>query len=102
MDLNKLLDVADQLKGMVDRLPSMDRGSIVQGQMGVYNSFLLHAERAAARYDIPVQDILAEVGRRGYVGGQEDMIIEVALACRKQALNLAWMTNGSTWRTSPR
>lgn len=79
VDLTRILDVADQLKRMVDRLPSMDRGSIVQGQMGVYNSFLLHAERASERYGVPVQDILAEVGRRGYVGGQEDMIIEVAL-----------------------
>lgn len=80
VDLPKLLDAADQLKSMVDRLPAMDRGSIVQGQMGVYNSFLLHAERASGRYGVPVQDILAEVGRRGYVGGQEDMIIEVAIA----------------------
>lgn len=79
VDLTQILDVADQLKRMVNRLPSMDRGSIVQGQMGVYNSFLLHAERASERYGVPVQDILAEVGRRGYVGGQEDMIIEVAL-----------------------
>lgn len=79
VDLTQILDVADQLKRMVNRLPSMDRGSIVQGQMGVYNSFLLHAERASERYGVPVQDILAEVGRRGYVGGQEDMIIEVAI-----------------------
>lgn len=86
VDLDRLLDAADLLKGMVDRLPSMDRGSIVQGQMGVYNSFLLHAERAAQRYGVPVQDILAEVGRRGYVGGQEDMIIEVAVALRESGV----------------
>ncbi|ALZ99339.1 4-hydroxy-2-oxovalerate aldolase [Corynebacterium glutamicum] len=83
VDVEKILDAADLLKAMVDRLPSMDRGSIVQGQMGVYNSFLLHAERAAARYEVPVQEILAEVGRRGYVGGQEDMIIEVAIDLKK-------------------
>lgn len=83
VDVEKILDAADLLKTMVDRLPSMDRGSIVQGQMGVYNSFLLHAERAAARYEVPVQEILAEVGRRGYVGGQEDMIIEVAIDLKK-------------------
>ena len=69
---------------MVSRLPMMDRGSIVQGQMGVYNSFLLHAERAAERYGIPTTDILAEVGRRGYVGGQEDMIIDVAVSLQNQ------------------
>lgn len=69
----------DVLKPMVDRLPMMDRGSIVQGQMGVYNSFLFHAERAEKRYGVPAADILREVGRRGYVGGQEDMLIDVAV-----------------------
>lgn len=69
----------DVLRPMVDRLPMMDRGSIVQGQMGVYNSFLFHAERAAERYGLNAADILREVGRRGYVGGQEDMIIDVAV-----------------------
>ncbi len=83
VDTDKILDAAEVLKNMVDRLPSMDRGSIVQGQMGVYNSFLLHAERASERYGIPTPEILAEVGRRGYVGGQEDMIIEVALDLKK-------------------
>ncbi|WP_151640395.1 4-hydroxy-2-oxovalerate aldolase [Corynebacterium sp. 11A] len=73
----------DVLKPMVDRLPAMDRGAIVQGQMGVYNSFLLHAERASERYGVPTQDILAEVGRRGYVGGQEDMIIDVAVDLKR-------------------
>lgn len=74
----------DVLRPMVPRLPMMDRGSIVQGQYGVYNSFLFHAMRAEERYGIPTADILAEVGRRGYVGGQEDMIIDVALDLRKQ------------------
>lgn len=87
VDTEKILDAADLLKSMIDRLPSMDRGSIVQGQMGVYNSFLLHAERASKRYGVPVQDILAEVGRRGYVGGQEDMIIEVAVHLQKTSVN---------------
>ncbi|WP_396022034.1 4-hydroxy-2-oxovalerate aldolase [Corynebacterium poyangense] len=84
IDVEKILDAADLLKGMVSSLPSMDRGSIVQGQMGVYNSFLLHAQRAAERYGIPAQDILREVGRRGYVGGQEDMIIDVAVSLKEQ------------------
>lgn len=87
VNTERILDAADLLKSMVDRLPSMDRGSIVQGQMGVYNSFLLHAERASKRYGVPVQDILAEVGRRGYVGGQEDMIIEVAVHLQKTSVN---------------
>ncbi|MDO5098794.1 MAG: 4-hydroxy-2-oxovalerate aldolase [Corynebacterium sp.] len=83
VDVAAILSAAeDVLKPMVDRLPMMDRGSIVQGQMGVYNSFLLHAERAAKRYDVPTAEILREIGRRGYVGGQEDMIIDVAVALR--------------------
>ncbi|HJD78689.1 MAG TPA: 4-hydroxy-2-oxovalerate aldolase [Corynebacterium pollutisoli] len=72
------------LRPMVDRLPMLDRGSIVQGQMGVYNSFLFHAERAETRYGVQAADILREVGRRGYVGGQEDMIIDVAVDLQKQ------------------
>lgn len=75
----------DVLRPMVDRLPMMDRGSIVQGQMGVYNSFLFHAERAAERYDVAAADILREIGRRGYVGGQEDMLIDVAVELQGQS-----------------
>lgn len=84
VDINNILLAAEEvLRPIATRLPSMDRGSIVQGQMGVYNSFLFHAERAAERYDLPTAEILREVGRRGYVGGQEDMIIEVAVALRE-------------------
>ncbi|WP_018296630.1 4-hydroxy-2-oxovalerate aldolase [Corynebacterium lubricantis] len=85
VDVTGLQNAAeDVLRPMVDRLPMMDRGSIVQGQMGVYNSFLFHAERASERYGIPTQDILREVGKRGYVGGQEDMIIDVAVDLQRQ------------------
>lgn len=57
----------------------MDRNAIVQGYAGVYSSFLLHAERAAQRYGVPAYEILTRVGELGYVGGQEDMIIDVAI-----------------------
>lgn len=63
----------------ITRLPWADRSSIVQGHSGVYSSFLLHAERAAERYKVPAHEILREVGERGYVGGQEDMIIDIAV-----------------------
>lgn len=63
----------------IPRIPRMDRASIVQGFAGVYSSFLLHAERAAVRYGVPAHEILQEVGRAGYVGGQEDMIIDIAI-----------------------
>ncbi|MCK7641982.1 4-hydroxy-2-oxovalerate aldolase [Corynebacterium sp. P6145] len=80
VDVEKIQAAAeDVLKPMVPRLPAIDRSSIVQGQMGVYSSFLLHAERASERYGVPTAEILREVGRRGYVGGQEDMIIDVAV-----------------------
>ncbi|HEY0716349.1 MAG TPA: hypothetical protein VGD68_01940 [Streptosporangiaceae bacterium] len=62
----------------------MDRSSIVQGYAGVYSSFLLHAQRAAERYGVPAHAILTRVGEAGYVGGQEDMIIDVALALREE------------------
>lgn len=86
VDIDNILLAAEEvLRPMASRLPSMDRGSIVQGQMGVYNSFLFHAERAAERYGLPTAEILREVGRRGYVGGQEDMIIEVAVSLSEAA-----------------
>jgi 4-hydroxy 2-oxovalerate aldolase len=61
------------------RLPNADRSAIVQGFAGVYGSFLLHAERAAERYGVPAHEILQKVGEAGYVGGQEDMIIDIAI-----------------------
>jgi 4-hydroxy 2-oxovalerate aldolase len=67
------------LRPIVPRLPWLDRASIVQGHAGVYSSFLLHAERAGERYRVPAHEILQRVGEAGYVGGQEDMIIDIAL-----------------------
>jgi 4-hydroxy 2-oxovalerate aldolase len=60
-------------------VPRMDFGSVVLGYAGVYSSFLLHAQRAGERYGVPMQDILLESGRRGLVGGQEDVMIEIAV-----------------------
>jgi 4-hydroxy 2-oxovalerate aldolase len=81
IDLPTILAAAEDVVGpYIDRPPAMNRNSIMLGYAGAYSSFLLHAERAAERYGIPTHEILKEVGRRGYVGGQEDMIIEVALA----------------------
>ena len=80
IDVDAALMAAEEvLRPMIARLPFMDRSSITQGYAGVYSSFLLHAERAAARYDVPAHEILQRVGAAGYVGGQEDMIIEIAL-----------------------
>jgi len=69
----------DVVKPIITRMPIMDRASIMQGYAGVYSSFLIHAERAAVRYGVPAWQILEEIGKAGYVGGQEDMIIDVAV-----------------------
>jgi len=69
----------DVVKPIITRMPIMDRASIMQGYASVYSSFLIHAERAAVRYGVPAWQILEEIGKAGYVGGQEDMIIDVAV-----------------------
>lgn len=69
----------DAARPLITRMPIMDRPSIMQGYAGVYSSFLIHAERAAERYGVPAWRILEEVGRAGYVGGQEDMLVDVAV-----------------------
>jgi 4-hydroxy 2-oxovalerate aldolase len=80
VDSDAVLAVAEEIaRPMIPRLPTADRNSIIQGKYGVYNSFLFHAERAAHRYDVPAHEILARVSEAGYVGGQEDMIIDVAI-----------------------
>ncbi|NKQ52634.1 4-hydroxy-2-oxovalerate aldolase [Amycolatopsis sp. K13G38] len=80
VDKDVLMDAAENVvKPYITRLPVMDRSSIVQGFAGVYSSFLLHAERAAERYGVPAHEILYRVGEKRYVGGQEDMIIDIAL-----------------------
>jgi 4-hydroxy 2-oxovalerate aldolase len=80
LNVQRVMAAADEVvKPMLPRIPWMDRASITQGYAGVYSSFLLHAERAEARYGVPAHRILQRVGELGYVGGQEDMIIDVAL-----------------------
>jgi len=80
VDKDALMAAAEEVvKPFITRLPVMDRSSIVQGYAGVYSSFLLHAERAAERYGVPAHEILYRCGERRYVGGQEDMIINIAL-----------------------
>ncbi len=80
LDVLGLLDTAENVvRPYLRRWPKMDRNAIVQGWAGVYSSFLLHAETAAERYKVPTHDVLRRCGELGLVGGQEDMIIDVAI-----------------------
>ncbi|MCA0329556.1 MAG: 4-hydroxy-2-oxovalerate aldolase [Actinobacteria bacterium] len=75
-----LMDVAEDItRPLMPRQQIIDRAGLLLGYSGVYSSFLLHAKKAAERYGVPEADILIELGRRKMVGGQEDMIIDVAV-----------------------
>jgi 4-hydroxy 2-oxovalerate aldolase len=82
-----LMDLAEEVtRPLMPRQQVIDRAGLLLGYAGVYGSFLLHAERAAERYGVPQAEILLELGRRKVVGGQEDMIIDVAVElARKHA-----------------
>ena len=84
-DLYKVMDVAEDLVvPLMDHPIRIDRDALTLGYAGVYSSFLLFAKRAEQKYGVSARDILVELGRRGTVGGQEDMIEDLALTMVKE------------------
>ena len=80
VDLYRIMDVAeDRVVPMMDQPIRLDRDALTLGYAGVYSSFLLFAKRAQLKYGVPARELLVELGRRGTVGGQDDMIEDLAL-----------------------
>jgi len=85
VDVFGIQDVAeDRVVPIMDHMIRVDRDSLTLGYAGVYSSFLLFAKRAEKKYGVPAREILVELGRRGMVGGQEDMIEDTAITLARE------------------
>jgi 4-hydroxy-2-oxovalerate/4-hydroxy-2-oxohexanoate aldolase len=85
VDLYTITDCAEDIVvPMMDKMVRVDRESLILGYAGVYSSFLLFAQRAEEKYGVSARDLLVELGRRRTVGGQEDMIEDLALDMKRE------------------
>jgi 4-hydroxy-2-oxovalerate aldolase len=85
VDFYKVMDAAEQVvEPLMHRPQVINNDGLMLGYSGVYSSFLLHARRAVKRFDVDIRDLLIELGKRRTVGGQEDMIIDVAIEMAKR------------------
>lgn len=86
VDFYKIMDAAEQvIEPLMHRPQVINNDGLMLGYAGVYSSFLLHARRATKQFDVDIRDVLIELGKRRTVGGQEDMIIDVAIEMAKEA-----------------
>lgn len=84
VDFYKMMDLAEEVVAPILPVPQeITKNSLVLGYAGVYSSFALHAQRAAEKFNLDARDILIELGNRKVVGGQEDMIVDVAAELAK-------------------
>lgn len=87
--LEGLLETVQKSVAPVMKRPQViDADSLMLGYSGVYSSFLLHAKRASRKFGVNTKDIMIELGKRKMVGGQEDMIVDVAYELSKRKVSL--------------
>jgi 4-hydroxy 2-oxovalerate aldolase len=80
IDLWKIMDVAEDIARPIMQKPvRIAKASLTMGYAGVYSSFLLHADKAAEQFGVDPRGVLVEVSKRGAVGGQEDILVEIAM-----------------------
>lgn len=81
IDVPAIIDAAeDVVDPIMSTTQTIDRDAITLGRAGIYSSFLAHARRIGAAYGIPAWVLLTEAGERGLVGGQEDLLVDIAVA----------------------